>query len=232
VPCTVLKVDDLEGPWVAFTVYDGPNAANTVSSCNHCNVANLKLDVIEDFATGEVIPHRVVHLDIRIWILDRTPVMGDTVWNALWSLLDVLDLAELVCGLILADPVDAELALGVVQNAKLLLRFLNIDYVHEASWEEHVCSHLSIDLDQALHDNHLRLVVGERILETVAEQDDQWHALSQLVRSRRWARRKNTLELAQHPVGRGEHALQMLLWPTRHLLDLGFEQDVKVREDL
>merc|ERR1719310_1685414 len=90
---------------------------------------------------------------------------GDAVWNALWSLLDRLDLAELVCGLILADPVDANLPLGIVQEAECLLGFLNVDDVHEAGWEEHVRSHLTIDLDQALHDNHLRLIVRKRILQ-------------------------------------------------------------------
>jgi len=163
VTCTIFHVDNLEGTRMAFTVQDRADTANTVTCSDHCNVANLKLDVVEDLATRKVVTNRVIHLDIRIWVLDCSPIMGDTVWDALWPLLDCLDFAQLVRGFILANPVDAKLPLGSEEHAEGLFRFFDLNDIHEASWEEHVCPHLAINLDQALQDDHLSLIVGQGI---------------------------------------------------------------------
>ena len=41
-------------------------------------------------------------------------------------------------------------------------------------------------LDEALHDDHLDLLVGKRVLEAVTEKDGQGKALTELVGTSRW----------------------------------------------
>merc|ERR1719235_332586 len=117
--------------------------------------------MIEAFATGEVEAHYVVHLDIRIWVLDGAAIMTHAIRNAFWSRLDGLNSAEFVRGFFLGDPMHAELALGVIHHAELLFCLLNSNNIHETSGKEHVSPRLAINLDQALHHNHLRLIVVE-----------------------------------------------------------------------
>jgi len=204
---TILKVNDFEGTWVALAMHDDANTSNTVSGIHHCNVANFKLDVIKGLGRSKIIADGVIHLSIWIWVFDCATIVSYGVWNTLGSLLDCLHLAELVSGLICANPVDGELPLCVIQETELFLGLFNRDDIHKTSRKEHVGAHLAIDLDQALHNNHLGLIVIQRILEAIAEEDDQRHALTQFVRSCRWARSENTTMLAQHPLGGREDAL-------------------------
>ena len=125
--------------------------------------------------------------------------------------LDALDLAELVLSLLGLDTVDGEAALGVVDEAEVLASLLDADDVHEAGREGHVGADLGVDLDQALHEDGLGLAVVESILETVADEDDQGHAVAELVRTGRGLRSIDSGQLVQEPVrGRCETLLVLL----------------------
>ena len=50
-----------------------------------------------------------------------------------------------------------------------------------------VTSHLAVDLDEALHEDGLDLLVGERVLQAVAKDEDKGKALAELVGARRGA---------------------------------------------
>ena len=56
------------------------------------------------------------------------------------------------------------------------------------------------------------LLAGEGVSQSVAEQDREGNALSQLVGACGGARRVHASQFVQTPVGRCEHALHMLLW--------------------
>src|SRR4051794_2553176 len=118
----------------------------------------------------------------------RSRIMRNQEWDAATAELDALDLAELVLGLLVLNAVDGEATLGVVDEAEVLARLLDGDDIHEASGVRHVGADLAVDLDEALHQDGARLAVVERILESVADEDDQGHALAELVRTSRRAR--------------------------------------------
>jgi hypothetical protein len=103
------------------------------------------------------------------------------VGNAALAKLDALDLAKLVLCLLSGDAVDGETALGVVDQAEVLASLLDGDDVHETGGEGAVGADLAVDLDQALLDDGLDLVTVKRILEAVAEEDDQGQRVAGLV---------------------------------------------------
>ena len=109
--------------------------------------------------------------------------MRNQVGNAALAKLDTLDLAELVLCLLSGDAVNSEAALGVVDETEVLASLLNRDDVHETGREGAVGADLAVDLDQTLHDNRLDLLSVKRILETVAEEDDQRQRVAELVRT-------------------------------------------------
>lgn len=155
--------------------------------------------------------------------------MRNQEWDAALAQLYSLDLAQLVLCLLFSDAVDGETALGVVDETEVLACLLDGDDVHVAGWVGRIGADLAIDLDQALHDNRLGLAAIEGVLQTIGEdmsvwmlllddlcdlagwqvleygipvanEDDQRHAVAQLVRTWRGLGRIATAELVEQPV--------------------------------
>lgn len=137
--------------------------------------------------------------------------MRDQEWDSALAELDALDLAKLVLSLLGLDAVDGEAALGVVDETEVLASLLNGDDVHEAGRVGDVGADLAVDLDQALHEDGLGLAVVEGILEAVADEHDQGHAVAELVRTGRGLGSVGSGQLVQEPVGGGAKALLVLL---------------------
>lgn len=76
-----------------------------------------------------------------------------------------------------------ETTLGIVDETEVFASLVNRDNVHEASWVVRIGANFSIDLDQSLHDNLLDLTAVESIFQAVSEEDDEWKAVSLLVRT-------------------------------------------------
>ena len=143
--------------------------------------------------------------------------MRNQEWHTTTAELNALDLAELVLGLLVLDTVDGEAALGVVDEAEVLASLLNGDDVHEAGGVGDVGADLAVDLDEALHHDGLGLAVVERILEAVADEDDQGHAVAELVRTSRGAGSIDARQLVEKPVRGRAKALLVLLTVSREL---------------
>lgn len=137
--------------------------------------------------------------------------MRNQEWDTTTAELDALDLAQLVLGLLVTDAVNGEAALGVVNQTEVLASLLDGDDVHEASGVGLVSADLAVDLDEALLEDGLGLAVVERILEAVADEDDQGHAVAELVRTSRGAGSIDTRQLVEEPVRGGAKALLVLL---------------------
>ena len=110
--------------------------------------------------------------------------MRNTVGNSSTAKLDALDLAQLVLGLLLSYPVDGVAALGVVNETEVLASLLDGDHIHEAGGVGGVGADFAVNLDEALHEDGLGLAGVEGIFEAIAEEDDQGHAVTELVRTR------------------------------------------------
>ena len=112
--------------------------------------------------------------------------------------------------------VEHESAFGVVQKSEILLGLFNLHYIHEACRVEHVAADLSVHFDQALHNDHFHLTVGQSILQALPQHDNQGKALTQFVRTSVWLGSPSTPELIQHPLLGRIHALQVLDDAARH----------------
>mmetsp|Transcript_58060 Transcript_58060/g.147305 ORF Transcript_58060/g.147305 Transcript_58060/m.147305 type:complete len:224 (-) Transcript_58060:7-678(-) len=204
-----------------LAVRDDAHTAHVVPAADHHGVACIEFHVIQHLTRGDVDTHRVVDLHVRVGVAERAPIVSDGVRDALGTTVDLLHAAELVARLLLHDLVQHEALLGVVEQAEVLLRLLDLHDIHEASWVEHICAYLAIHLDQTLHHDHLHLAVGQGVLQALAEHHDERHALPHLVRARGWLRRPPALQLVQHPMRGRKHALQVLLRTARHGAEAG-----------
>ena len=87
------------------------------------------------------------------------------------------------------------------------------DDIHEADWESVISSDFVVNLDVGIISVSADLkclLAGKGVLQSVAEENSERNALSQLVGSSRWAGGVHTSKFVQTPVGRCKHALHML----------------------
>lgn len=94
----------------------------------------------------------------------RSCIMRNTVGDSTLSELDSLDLAQLVCGLLASYPVNGVTALGVEDQTEVLASLVDGDDVHQSSGEGGVGADLSVNLDEALHEDGIGLASVEGIL--------------------------------------------------------------------
>jgi len=84
-------------------------------------------------------------------------------------------------GLLLGDGHRGVATLDVVQHAVVLVCGRDGDGVHEAGRERQVRAGTAVDEHEAVLQDHHCLLVRERILEALTEQDDQRQTVTQLV---------------------------------------------------
>ena len=177
----VSQVDNLVVSGVLLSVSDDTNTADGVTPSDHGDVAVLKLDEVEDLASGNINLDGVVDLDLGIRELEGSGIVSDGIRHLVVTEERLGNLAELEGGLLLLDLVHGETTLRVPQQSEVLVGLVDLDHIHETGGESHISSDLSVNSDQSLHNNHLGLVVGQGVLEPVTEEDDQRQGRSDLV---------------------------------------------------
>lgn len=103
------------------------------------------------------------YLDLGIRVAQGPAIVGADVGHAALANLKPADLAQLVGSLLLGDAVHDEAALGVVDQAEVLVGLVQVDHVHDAGGVGHVGLDLAVDLDQALLQDLLHLLAGQGV---------------------------------------------------------------------
>ena len=210
-------VGDAEGTGVAFEGDGATDAATVGTTDEHDDGVLLELDGGGDLVGLVVNNDGVTALEVDGGVADAAAVVGDDGGDAAVGGVDVLDAAELDLRLGFADVDEGEAALVVVHDAEALVGAGDLDDVLEASGVLGVHAGAGVDVDELLAEDHLGFATVEGVLETVAENDGEGHALTELVGTSTRAGSEDTGELGEHPVLRGEEALQVTLGTTGHL---------------
>jgi len=160
----ILDVDNVETSIVTLSVSDNTNTTHVATTSDHGDNSSVEVDVFSNLTSGQIDLDGVVDLDGWIWVTDSSSIVRDQEWDSALAKLNSLDFAQLVFCLLSLNSVDGETALGVVDQTEVLASLLDADDVHEACWVCCIGSDLSIDLDQALHDNGLGFAGVQSIL--------------------------------------------------------------------
>ncbi len=150
---------------------DNTGTALVTTTSDHNGGASVERDKVEDLLRVNVESDSVVDLDERVGVSDGTAVVGDNVGNTTGTELHLLDLEELVGGLLCGDAVDDETALDVVKDTEVLAGLLDRDDILETSGVGGVGADLAVDLDETLGGDGVDLTTGKSVLQTVAEED-------------------------------------------------------------
>ena len=171
----------------------------------------------QDLVGGQIHLNGVMDLDEGIRVADGAAIVCDDNRGALGRGRDSFNAAQLVRSLGLSNAVHNKAALGIVQQAEVLIGLIDRDHVLEAARVGKICANLPVNLDVAALDDNLSLLIRERVLETVTDQEDKRNALAKLVRTRRRTGCEHPGQLVKHPVLGRTDALHVLLGSTRHL---------------
>ena len=120
-------MNDVKATNVLLTVDDDTSTTHVTAAGDHDNVASVELDEVNDLARLNVELDSVVNLDQGVGVTDGAAIVGDDVWDTLGAEAGLLDLEELVGGLLGGDAVDGEAALDVVEETEVLARLLDRD---------------------------------------------------------------------------------------------------------
>jgi len=215
----VLNVHNLERTDVLLATGDNTDTALILTLSDHTLHTDLELEHVDALASGDVHLDNVVVLGIGVWVPDGATIVGGDAWDTLGSDAHGLHAGQLVAWLVskvlgLANAVEHEAALCVVQQTEVLIGLLDGHDIHESNRVVGVSAHLAVDLDQTLHEDLLDFLLCQRILEAIAEDQDQRQALTELVRTSGRTRGPGASHLVKHPVLWRSEALHMFLRST------------------
>jgi len=192
--------DNIEGTRVLLDVDNNTDTASVATLGDHGNISRFELDMINDLSSCDFDLDGIINLDGRIRVSDGATVVGYDERDLLQRKLSALDLAKLESLFFIRDSVKSILTLGIEDKSELIVGLRDLNDIHETSWEVRIGSDLAINLNILLNADNLSLATSQGILQAVSQDEDEWQALSQLVRTLRWARRPNTVHLGQHPM--------------------------------
>ena len=118
-------MDDVKASRVEFSVHDGANTADVITSDAIGQIALFKLHKIYDFALKKVDLHSVIDVDVWMRVSDGPGVVSHNVGNLVWTHLFSFHLAELVLRFILLHLLQDETALHIVHYSVVLACLLN-----------------------------------------------------------------------------------------------------------
>ena len=211
-------VGDTEATGVAFEGDGATDTATVGTTDEHDNGVLLELDGGSDLVGLVVNNDGVTALEVDGGVADAAAVVGDDGGDAAVGGEDVLDAAELDLGFGFADVDEGEATLVVVHDAEAFVGAGDFNDVLEASGVLGVDAGAGVDVDELLAEDHLGFATVEGVLETVAEDDGEGEAFTELVGTSTRAGSEDTGELGEHPVLRGEETLQVTLGTTRHVV--------------
>merc|ERR1712232_382150 len=184
----VLNVHNLERTDVLLTTSDDTHTTLILSLGDHNSGASLELNHVCCLASGNVHLHSVVHFGVGVGVPNGAAVVGGDIWHTLGSPCQLLATAKLVVlflwEVLVVQPVHDETALGIVEHAEVLVGLVNGNNIHEATGVVGVGAYLAINFDETLHEDLLNFLLGEGVLETVPQNENERQALTQLVGTR------------------------------------------------
>ena len=190
---------------MSFTVRNHTHSPHVTTTSDHSHNTSIESDEISDFACRSVDLDGVVDLDHWIRISDsispsvffsecfqpnigptselmtanlRASIVRDQEWDCAPSNLYSSDFSKFVFSLSLLDAVHGEATLNIIDEAEVLAGLLDGDHVHEACGVCAICAHFSIDFDETLHEDLYDFAAVKRVLQSVAEEDDEGEAVS------------------------------------------------------
>ncbi|BAS72083.1 Os01g0358551 [Oryza sativa Japonica Group] len=125
----VLHMDGLKTALVLLPVLNYSNTTSVPPSCDHNDIAHIKLDEVNNLVGLKINLDCVVSLNQRVRVADGASIIGVQIGNALLSKLDRPNFAKLELGILILDGLKAEATLGVIEKPVVLTSLWNGNHI-------------------------------------------------------------------------------------------------------
>ena len=144
---------------------------------------------------------------------DGSSVVSDNVGDLVLAECLALNLAEFEACFFGINADWHEAALHIVEDSEVLISFHDVDTVHESERETWVSAGFVVDLNINIlvAADFETLLAGESVLQSLSQQNGNWDAFTEFVRSSGWARCVWSNQFVELPVRWRVHSLQVLL---------------------
>jgi len=198
---SILDVNNVESTQVSFSVVDDTDSANVVTSGNQAHIADIELAVVFHNTGFEVDLHGIVDVDVWVWESDGSSIVGDDVWDSVWTDFLSNDLADLEVGFSFLQGLQHESSLDVVEESVVLFTLFEVEDVHQTDWELWISSELVVDTDGTflILGDEGGFSAGESDLQSVSQEDVDWNGFVQFVWTLHGSWGPATSHLGEHP---------------------------------
>lgn len=101
-------------PDVFLPVHNDTCTTHVTTACDHDKITSVELDKIGDFSLFNVELDSIINFDEGIGVTDGTSIVGDDMRNTTSTDRDLLNLEELICGLLGGYTVNGKSTFDVV----------------------------------------------------------------------------------------------------------------------
>jgi len=166
-------VNNIKASRMSFSVFNDSDSASVSTTSDQTQVSDLEFDEVSDLSCVNFVLDHIIFLDQRIRVANGSTIMCHKVWNSLVSNFDLSNLAQFVLGFNFRDWVNNEATFDIPKETEVLRGLGNVDDVHKTSWEVSICSDFSINLNEALFHNCHNFLLGQGILQSVSDENNQ-----------------------------------------------------------
>lgn len=179
----ILDVYDFVGTWVVLNVHQLSDTTNVISSLDEDSSSIFEFNDFLNLASLKVKLDGIVLLDFWVGETEGSAVVSHNIRNFVLAEALALHFAQFEACLLSVDANRLEASLDVVQNAEVFAGFWDGDDVLEAEWETGISSDFVVnsDISVSISADFDRVLAGERVFESVLEENGQRDALTQLV---------------------------------------------------
>jgi hypothetical protein len=177
---------------MAFDLADLPNSTSVRTTSADCKHVFLETKPVLDLLGLEIENKGIMLVNKRIRVSDNASVMTNGVRHSLCLVEQVLNPQKLPFLLAWGDPHKTNATLDVKAEAELIVGLVNGNNVHKTCRELRISSNLAIDFDEPLLQNKQCLAVCEGIFQAIADNQQEWQTLLQLMWARPRPRGENT----------------------------------------
>ncbi len=130
-----------------FDVEDGSDSTDVVSTGDVSQMSGLILNPGYDFVLFQIVLDGVSLIDFWVSESDSPGIVGDDVWDFVWSNCLGLDFEQFKFSFSIFDFKESESSFNIIKKSVVFVSLDDGEYVHDSDWEFNISSDFIINFN-------------------------------------------------------------------------------------
>ena len=133
-----------------FNMEDGSDSTDIVSASDVSYVSWFVGNPADNLVVFQIVLDAVSLIDIWVWESNGSGIMGDDVWDLVWTNGFLSDFTELEVGFWTFNADEGESSLFIIQKSVVFTSLDDGQKIHNSNWEFMISSDFMINLESCL----------------------------------------------------------------------------------